>query len=204
VIQKIGLFGGTFDPPHLGHLIIAQSLAEQLAIARVIFIPSGNPPHKKNRPVTSGEHRMKMLRLALADNPQFEISDWELSQTAPTYTVNSVPHFQKIYEGSKLHWLIGADNLGDLPNWYEFKRLIDLVDIVTAYRGGIEINDILSGIKDHLDKPQFDKLQKNLIRTPMIEISAHDIRSRVKTGKSIRYLVPPAVEDYIRREGLYR
>jgi len=202
--ENIGLFGGTFDPPHLGHLISAQSLAEQLDLARVVFIPSGNPPHKRDQSVSNGQHRVNMLKLAMADNPRFEVSGWELEQNSLTYTIKSVCHFQEAFAGSRLFWLIGLDNLADLPNWYQFEKLIDMVDIATAYRGGLDLEKVLSSVRAKLSGSQFDKLRKNIVRTPMIEIAAHEIRGRVKAGLSIRYLVPPAVEEYIRREGLYR
>ncbi len=202
--QNIGLFGGTFDPPHLGHLISAEVLADALSLDQVIFIPSGNPPHKKDLTITSGEKRMAMLRLAIADNPRFVISDWELQQKVATYTINTVLYFQKTHPTARLYWLIGADSLHDLPNWYEFEKLIESVDIVTAYRGGLEIEKILSGLKNRLTNVQFEKLRKNLIKTPMIEIAAHELREKVRNGLTIRYLVPSAVEYYIRQEGLYR
>jgi nicotinate-nucleotide adenylyltransferase len=202
--QNIGLFGGTFDPPHLGHLISAEALADALSLDRIIFIPSGNPPHKKDRPITPGEKRMEMLRLAIADNPRFEVNDWELRQPAATYTINTVRYFQKTYPTSRLCWLIGADSLHDLPNWFEFESLIEMVDIVTACRGGLDIEKILSGLKDRLTNAQFEKLRTHLVKTPMIEIAAHEIRAKVQCQKSIRYLVPSAVEHFIRQEGLYR
>jgi nicotinate-nucleotide adenylyltransferase len=202
--QNIGLYGGTFDPPHLGHLVSAQALAEALALDEVIFIPSGSPPHKKDRAITSGPRRMDMLRLAIADNPRFGTSDWELLQKAPTYTINTVLYFQKVYPAARLFWLVGADSLHDLPSWYEFERLIDQVEIATACRGGLDIEKILAGLKARLTNPQFEKLGQNLVKTPLLEIAAHEIREKVRSGKSIRYLVPPAVEQYIRQEGLYR
>jgi nicotinate-nucleotide adenylyltransferase len=202
--QTIGLFGGTFDPPHLGHLISAEALADALSLDRVIFIPSGNPPHKKDRAITPGEKRMEMLRLAIADNPRFEISDWELNQKTATYTINTVRYFQQAHPAGRFSWLIGADSLHDLPNWYEFEKLIDLVDIGTACRGGLDIEKILARLKDRLTDAQFETLRRHLVRTPMIEIAAHEIRAKVQSQKSIRYLVPWAVEQYIRQEGLYR
>ncbi len=202
--QNIGLFGGTFDPPHLGHLISAQAVAEALSLDQVIFIPSGNPPHKKDRGITPGEKRMDMLRLAIADNPRFQLSDWELRQTAATYTIHTVRYFQQTYPTGRLCWLVGADSLHDLPNWFEFEHLIDIVDIVTACRGGLDIEQILSNLKDRLSKTRFDKLRGSLVKTPGIEIAAHVIREKVRAKESIRYLVPPAVEQYIRQEGLYR
>ena len=201
---KIGLFGGTFDPPHLGHLITAQSLAEKLNLSKVIFIPSGVPPHKKNYPITDHRHRLKMLQIAIEDNPIFEICTWELRQKPPTYTIRSIDHFKNIYPASELFWIIGMDNLLDLPNWFQFEKLIESVNIVTAFRGGTNLDEILTNLKKELSGDQFLKLRANIIPTPQIEISAKDIRDRAKEGKSLRYLVPPGVEDYIRIHGLYK
>jgi len=179
-------------------------MAEQLELARVIFIPSGNPPHKQDCQVSAGRHRVNMLKLALAENPIFEISEWELEQDILTYTIKTVHHFQENFPDSRFYWLIGLDNLADLPNWYQFDRLIDTVDIATAYRGGVDCDSILNEIKNRLTESQFVKLRRNIVQTPMIEIAAQQIRRRVREGKSIRYLVPPAVEAYIRQEGLYQ
>jgi nicotinate-nucleotide adenylyltransferase len=204
VVEQIGLYGGTFDPPHLGHLVSAQALAEELGLTRVVFVPSGNPPHKQDHPISSAEHRIAMLRLALEGNPAFQINEWELRQAAPTYTINSVLHYQAEFPSARLFWLIGLDSLRDLPSWYRFDQLIETVEIATAYRGGLEVDRVLAGLRERLTPGQFDKLHARLVRTPMIEICAHDIRRRVREGHSIRYLVPGPIEEYIRREGLYR
>jgi len=204
VSEKIGLYGGTFDPPHLGHLISAQAMAELLSLHRVIFLPAGQPPHKLCRPISTGQHRLAMLQLALADNPLFQIDDWELSVDGPAYTINTIRYFQAILPGRTLYWFIGADSLADLPTWYRFEELIDAVEIVTAWRGGLDIERVLADLQTKIEQRHYEKLRKNVLRTPMIEISASDIRRKIHAGQSIRYLVAPAVEQYIRREGLYR
>jgi len=204
VSEKIGLYGGTFDPPHLGHLISAQAMAELLSLHRVIFLPAGQPPHKLCRPISTGQHRLAMLQLALADNPLFQIDDWELSVDGPAYTINTIRYFQAILPGRTLYWFIGADSLADLPTWYRFEELIDAVEIVTAWRGGLDIERVLADLQTKIDQRHYEKLRKNVLRTPMIEISASDIRRKIHAGQSIRYLVAPAVAQYIRREGLYR
>jgi len=204
VARNIGLFGGTFDPPHLGHLIIAQSLVEQVPLDRMVFVPSGHPPHKQDRVLTAGDYRIRMLELALADNPAFSISDWELHQASLTYTIHSVRHYHEEYPDAQLFWIIGADNLADLPTWHQFDRLIEEVQIVTAWRGGFDIDRVLAGLRPQLTEAQFERLRTRVVRTPQIEICAQDLRTRVRAGLTLRYHVPPAVENYIRREGLYR
>jgi len=154
VSEKIGLYGGTFDPPHLGHLISAQAMAELLSLHRVIFLPAGQPPHKLCRPISTGQHRLAMLQLALADNPLFQIDDWELSVDGPAYTINTIRYFQAILPGRTLYWFIGADSLADLPTWYRFEELIDAVEIVTAWRGGLDIERELADLHTKLEQRQ--------------------------------------------------
>jgi nicotinate-nucleotide adenylyltransferase len=203
-LAKIGLYGGTFDPPHVGHLISAQTLADELSLDKVIFIPAGHPPHKLHQAISPADHRLKMLQLAVADNPRFEVCDWELHQTGPAYTILTVEHFRSAFPGDTFVWIIGADSLRDLPTWREFRRLIEIVDIATAWRGGVEIETVLADIARTLEPAHFEKLKKNLVRTPMIELAASDIREKIRLGRSIRYMVPDAVERYIDKEGLYR
>jgi len=202
--KRIGLFGGTFDPPHIGHLISAEAIADVLALERVIFVPASQPPHKLGLAISSAEHRYNMLNLAIEDNPKFEIDRFELSQNEPCYTINTVRHFLERYSENKLYWLIGADSLAELPSWYQFDELVELIDIITAWRGGFENQRVLAELKEKTGNRQYEKLAKGLIRTPMIGVSASEIRQRVKQGKSIKYFVPSNVEDYIVRNGLYR
>ena len=203
--EKIGLYGGTFDPPHWGHLISAQVIAETLTLSKVIFLPAGHPPHKMNHPITPATHRIEMVRLAIAENPRFELCDWETQQNGPNYTIQTVRYFRsQVKPEDELYWIIGADSLADLPTWYEFDSLIETVSIVTAWRGGVEIDRTLNELQQKLSPDQYEKLRKNLVRTPRIEIAARDLRARVQQGLGLRYFVPPAVEEYIDREGLYR
>ena len=202
--SKIGLFGGTFDPPHLGHLILAQRLQVQAGLDRVIFIPAGQPPHKLNKTITPAEHRLNMLRQAVANNPKFFISDWELGQSGPCYTINTVRHFQQAQPEDMFYWLIGSDTLAELPTWHQVEELIAAVDILTGGRGGVPLDRVLEQLSKELSPAAFRKLKGNIIRTPLIEISSSEIRDLVSRGREIRYFVPKPVEEYIRKEGLYR
>jgi len=202
--NKTALFGGTFDPPHLGHLVLAQSLADAVGLDRVMFIPSGRPPHKPTRQITAAEHRCKMLSLAIDDNPRFQLSDWELNQPPPNYTINTVRHFLRDLPGEKLYWLIGSDSLGELHTWFRFEELARMIDILTAWRGGFELAQILGELAGRVSPSAFQKLKKNIIRTPMIELSSSQIREMVSQGREIRYLVADPVRDYIAEQGLYR
>ena len=202
--NRIGLFGGTFDPPHTGHLIMAESLRQDAELDRVIFLPSGQPPHKIDWNITPAPHRREMVRLAIAGNPQFTISDWELTQSGPCYTLETAKYFKSQFPDQQFCWLIGSDSLADLPTWHGFEELIMTIDILTAQRGGFALDTILQQVSDEVSRRAFDKLKANIVRTPTIEIASRNIRRRVKRGQDIRYLVPEAVREYILREGLYR
>ena len=202
--MRIGLFGGTFDPPHLGHLISVQVLAEKLNLDKVVFIPAGQPPHKPDKIISAAKHRYNMLKLVIEGNSKFEVDEFELDKTEPCYTINTVRYFLEKYTGEKMYWLIGADSLAELPSWHRFDELIELIEIVSAYRGGFERHRVLDELRAKTSKIQFDKLAKGLTRTPMIEISASEIRRRVKLGMSIRYFVSYDVETYIMENGLYK
>jgi len=203
-VAKVLLFGGSFDPIHLGHLIVSRHVAERLGVRRVVLIPSGQPPHKLSRPVSPGPDRLRMCRLAVSGDPLFVVDEWELTQQGPTYTLNTVRHFASVLpSGTALYWLIGMDSLLELRTWWRVGELVDACTIVTAGRPGCTAEG-LSGLLDVLTPAQVEKLRMNILMTPLIEISATEIRERVGRGQSIRYLVPDAVAAYIAERGLYR
>lgn len=202
--QRITLFGGSFNPIHLGHLIIARSVAEQLELDRVIFLPSATPPHKTGTDLVAPEHRAEMVRLAIADEPGFEFSDFDLTRAGPSYTVETVAHFrQELGPEATLHWIIGADSLPELPTWHRVRALVESCHIVTAARPGWEQIDF-DALGPRLGDQHTATLRANMVKAPRIDISATDIRQRVRSGKSIRYLVPESVRQYILAHGLYR
>ncbi len=191
--MRYGLFGGTFDPIHLGHLITAEVLAEKLSLDKVVFIPAGVPPHKKAIPITSANHRVNMVKLAIKDNPKFTIDLYEINKTSPSYTIETVEYFKRKFPDDEIILLIGADSLPELPDWFKFDELIGIVEIKSAYRGGFDINEVFDRLKVRVSPDQFEKLKNSIIRTNMIEISATDIRTRIREGRSIKYLVPEDV-----------
>jgi len=193
---RLALYGGTFDPIHLGHLILAEYVRTELALAKVLFIPAPQPPHKAVANLTPVEHRLRMVELALEGNPHFEISTVELDRGGPAFTVDTVRHFRML-EGlrrDELFLLIGADSLIDLPQWRQPEEILQLATVVVFPRP-----------ECHLDEaePRFRE-QCLLVNTPLIGISSTEIRNRVRWGLSIRYLVPRQVEKYIQGHGLYR
>ncbi|HUU82619.1 MAG TPA: nicotinate-nucleotide adenylyltransferase [Phycisphaerae bacterium] len=202
--QRIALFGGSFDPIHLGHLIIARSVVERLDLDRIIFLPSATPPHKMAAVLASPQHRAAMVRLAIADEPIFDFSDYDLLRDGPTYTVETIAHFRAdLGADAELYWLIGADSLPELTTWYRARDLIDSCHIVTAARPGWERIDF-NALRPHFNDNQIARLEADILETPRIDISSTNIRSRAAAGKSVRFLVPESVHQYIVEHDLYR
>jgi nicotinate-nucleotide adenylyltransferase len=200
----IGLYGGSFDPIHFGHLICARSAAEQLGLSQVILIPSAAPPHKLNRTIAPAEHRLAMVRLAVSADPLFDVSDIELHRAGPSYTFDTVTQFRsKLGAQTQLCWMIGGDSLPQLPTWYRIAELVKLVRIVTLARPGWSGNQAKAALEASLGAAAADGLVKDCLNTPAIQISATQVRSRIGERKSIRYLVPEVVRSYIDDNRLY-
>ncbi|HPF39922.1 MAG TPA: nicotinate-nucleotide adenylyltransferase [Phycisphaerae bacterium] len=202
-MARIGLYGGTFDPIHHGHLISARSLAEQLDLERVYLIPAARPPHKPNGAMTSFEDRFEMARLAVDGDTLFEVSDIEARREGPSYTIDTVDRARVAFGASaELFWFIGGDSLPELPTWRRVRELVERVTIVTATRPGWR-----PPTQDHLaaavGPEAAGRLLSNCVGTPSIGISATEIRARRATGRSVRYLTPPAVVGYIEGRRLY-
>ena len=193
--MRIGVLGGTFDPIHMGHLIIAEDVREKLSLSKIIFIPAGNPWMKEK--ISDKEKRFEMTKLAIKNNPFFEISRMEIEREGPSYTVDTLRILKKKYE--EIYFIAGYDSVSSLPRWKNPDEILRLAFFVGVRRPGCERPDI-----DELSKSIPGAKEKIiLLDTPLIEISSTDIRERVRKGLSIKYLVPPEVEEYIKREGLY-
>jgi nicotinate-nucleotide adenylyltransferase len=200
----IALYGGSFNPIHHGHLIVAQAVAERLGVGRLVLIPSASPPHKHGEDLAPAEHRLAMARLAVADDPSFEVSDVEVRRSGPSYSFVTVEEYRRAAGPDvPVFWVIGADTLPELHTWYRIREMAELCRIVTAVRPGYERPD-LSPLSRVLSDDRVRQLTEAVLPTPRIDISATDIRQRVRAGKSIRYLVPEPVREYIERQGLYR
>jgi len=194
-VQKIGLFGGTFDPVHTGHLILAEFIREAAGLSKIYFIPTKIHPLKNNRHIQTAQHRLKMLEMATGDNPDFLISDFELQQPGTSYTIDTVKSFRQQYppDNFELYFLVGADNLDQFHLWKQPDELVKLCQFILFGRPGYEIS---AGANSYASTFRF-------IEAPLLEISSTEIRKRVRQGLSIRYLVPPGVEDYIKKHTLY-
>jgi len=201
--KLVALFGGSFDPVHIGHLIIARAVAESLDLERVIMLPSARPPHKNPATLADPTHRARMVRLAIDDEPLFEFSDYDLTRSGPTYTFDTIEHFATVTgPSSHLHWIIGADSLTEIPTWKNAAQLIDRCRIISASRPhSPEVN--WRQLSESVGESRAHKLREGMIETPMIDISSTQIRNRIENGYSIRHLVPDLVHDYIYEHHLY-
>lgn len=197
--KRLGVLGGTFDPPHLGHLVLADQAQAQLGLALVLFCPVGQQPLKSGQPVTPVHHRLAMTQLAIADRPGWVISRVDLDRPGPHYTADSLALLHASYPDHALYFLMGADSLNDIPRWYAPDRVILHARLAVARRPGVEpdlpaLEQVLPGLRGQI----------TWIDSPWLDVAATDIRRRVQRGWSIHYLVPPPVEAYIEQNGLYR
>lgn len=200
---KITLFGGTFDPIHLGHVIVAAEACKHLAAEKVIFIPAKCSPLKGFMPKVSDTDRFTMIALAIAEQERFEVSDYELNRPAPSYTLETVRHFQQEYGyETSIHWLIGADSIDDLVYWHKIVELIDACHLTTMYRGGCEPPDF-ARFEGLWGRQRVEKLQRDIVQTPLIGTSSTEIRKRLAAGQQVAEMLHPAVAAYIRERALY-
>ncbi len=200
MIRRLGILGGTFDPPHSGHLGAALEALHQLALDRVLWVPAGAPPHKPSQPITPGHHRLVMLERAMAGNPHLSISTVDLERPGPCYTVDTLALLRAEYGPQpEFYFIEGADSLVDLPTWYRPRQLLDLCRFAVVRRPGVEID--LEALEARL--PGL-RARVHFVEMPLLEISSTDLRRRVRQGRPISYLVPPGVEAYIQEQGLYR
>ncbi len=200
-MRRIGLFGGTFDPPHLGHLVLAEWARVRLRLDRVVFVPAGTPPHKRGRRLTDAALRLAMTRLAVRGNPAFTVSDLEARRAGPSFTVDTLRHFHARQPGARFYLLMGADSLADFPIWHEPGEIIRLATLVVAARPGP------AGPARGTGRPLAPARARGrvvLLDNPLVGISSSALRGRARAGRSLRYLVPDAVAAYVARHGLYR
>ena len=198
--MKVGIMGGTFDPIHNGHLIVAEAVRDALNLNEVLFIPSARPPHKLGRDVISPEHRLAMTVLATCFHPKFRVSTIEIMRTGPSYAVDTIDALKKEYaKGTEFYFILGADAALELATWHNAQELIEKCNFIAATREGTYID--IKAIEAQFGSSARGHIQR--VETPKIEISSTDIRDKLKRGRSIRYLVPDTVEAYIRKERLY-
>ena len=198
--QRIGVLGGTFDPPHVGHLWLAALAADGIGLDRVLFMPAGQPPHKGQRLVSRVSDRLLMTRLAIAGEAGFELCPIELERPGPSYTIDSVEELRRAYPDAQLFLVLAADSLEQIDTWREPDRLLEEVEWVVGPRAGSTLPD-RSMLEDRFGA----KAKRiHLLDGPALEVSSSDVRRRVAAGRTIRYLVPRDVEELILQRRLYR
>jgi len=202
--DHVGLFGGSFNPIHIGHMITARAIAESLQLTQICFIPCARPPHKWPHELATMEHRLEMTRLAVAGEEGFLVSDVEAREDRLHYPIHAIESLQReMGASSRLCWIIGCDAVRELWNWHRLGDMLDSCDIVIATRAGVLAPE-LAGLDRFLTEPQARRLRQGPVATPNIEVSATQIRQRVRERRSIRYLVAESVSDYIDDWGLYQ
>jgi len=210
-MKKIGIFGGTFDPVHLGHLRVAEEFAEALALDRVLMIPAALPPHREELPSASAEDRLEMLHLALTGNPVLQATDLEMKRSGPSFTLDTLKDLKAAGGGEQYYLALGADAYREISTWHRPAEVITRAHIVVLTRPGfaVDLLEPLSGDLREMFKMEGDELintSGTTLRTlsvSSLDISGSRIRALVSRGNSIRYLVPDNVMDYIHRKGLY-
>ena len=194
---RLGLLGGTFDPIHTGHLLIAEVARHALSLDQVIFVPAGDPPHK-GESVTAAEHRYAMVLVATADHPAFQVTRREIEREGPSYSLTTIREYrEELGETGGLYFLTGADALLEIRTWYRWQEVLRACRFAALARPGFDSAALLDLLPPELRE------QVELLHTPGFDISSTDIRERVRRGDPIRYLVPAPVESYIRKHGLY-
>jgi nicotinate-nucleotide adenylyltransferase len=203
-MRCVGLMGGTFDPIHYGHLVVAEEVRATLELAEMVFVPTGQPPHKQEGTVTAGQHRFAMLELATASNPHFSISRIELDRPGPSYTVETLRLLREQWgRQTALYFIIGWDSLEELTTWYDPAGILQqLTYLVVVHRPG---HQEVPGYREHLEE-RLPGIKQRLLTmpAPQLDISATDLRLRVAEGRPIKYQTPEAVEHYIAQHDLYR
>ena len=199
--KRIGVLGGTFNPIHVGHLLMAQDALEQMGLERVIFIPSATPPHKTVDKLASARDRLQMIKLGIRGNSRFEVDDIEIDRGGKSYSVDTLTQLKHRHSHADFFFIIGADSLRELHLWREVARLVNLCTFVTVPRPGFDPKPV---VDPRLDAATRRRLRQHVLRCHACDIASRDIRARVSVGQSIRYLVPEAVRLYIARRRLYR
>lgn len=191
--MRVGLMGGTFDPIHLGHLIAAEQVREQMGLDQVWFLPAPIPPHKPNRSITDAIHRLNMVELAIENHPHFHVSRVEFEREGRSYTIDTMRALNERYPEHRFFFIVGADMVQDLPNWHQIEQLMKCVTFIGLDRPGYERPRLEGALARRV----------TYVTMPLIDIAATEVRERIRAGQSIRYLVPDRVRYYIEEHRLY-
>lgn len=201
-MRKTGIFGGTLNPIHHAHLIAAETVREKFQLDEVLFIPTGKPPHKPDVEVVSALHRYNMVKAAVQDNPFFQVSHTEIDRDGFSYTIDTLTALSQDYgESTDFYFIIGADIVPELVTWKNFEKVFTMCSFIAVMRPGYKREEFECQIAE-LEKHYGARIYA--VEIPLIEISSTNIRERIKAGKSIKYLVPQCIEEYIAEHGLYK
>lgn len=200
-MNKIALFGGTFDPIHLGHVNLAQAAVEKCGLDQLIFVPNYISPFKQDRQVTSGVERSEMIQIALRTHPKFALSTYELERTGPSYTYDTLRHFREVWPDTEIHFVIGFDSVLTIDTWYHGEDILREYPLITAVRPGVPREEAFRRIEKYRAN-YGSRIQ--MMNIEPFDVSSSEIRQMVQRGERITELVPPAVEKYIEEHGLYR
>ena len=201
--MRIGVLGGTFDPIHIGHLLIAETVRDEMGLDTVLFVPAAVPPHKRGRALAEAADRLEMVRLAIAGNPAFEVNDIEIQRGGVSYTVETVEALRAARgDAARLFLIVGADSVRELATWKDIDHLVHLCTFVVVARPGFRIEDLVrEGIGLAPDTRQ--RVLRHYVDAVRVDVSSTGLRVRLAEGKSVRYRLPEAVERHIRTKGLY-
>ena len=197
-MKKIGLFGGTFDPPHIGHTALARAVLEKFSLDKIIFIPAGNPPHKTDKKVTDKNHRYEMIRLATVGNPQFLISDFDIKNEKPNYSYITIEHFKCEYPDDEIFFIVGADSYRDFPKWKNYPEILSLCTFIVVNRDGADVSDCL--LKYQKESTQHKAL---FLDDFSCDVSSTELREKLSSGKNCKGCLHESVFEYIKNNGLY-
>jgi len=217
--MKLGIFGGTFNPIHYGHLIVAEEVRKRLRLDGIIFVPSGNPPLKDTE-LVEARHRYKMVKLAVSQNKAFIVSGIEYKKKGKSYTVNTLEKLRRVYRGARLYFIAGIDAFIDIPNWWQPEKLVGLTDFIVVSRPAFKFTDLASSPYLKISRNTLKKLDDGklntyktklksgreiiMMRVEPVEVSATGIRKRIRQGKNIKNLLPEEVESYIITHKIYK
>lgn len=198
-MSRIGIQGGTFDPPHIAHLMMGEIAADWLHADHYLFVPAADPPHKQGQVKVAAEHRVAMVQRAIADNPRFALSRVDLDRPGPHYSVDMLCLIGQQYPGAELYFVIGGDSFAALPTWYHPQELVRLCHLLVMRRPD-------DGMRPDMHEAVLPGLVERvtMLDAPLLEVASSKIAERVRLGQSIRYWVPDAVREYIHQENLYR
>ena len=200
--MRVGVFGGAFDPVHTGHLVLAERVRDEAALDLVRFVPSYKPPHKAERELTRFDTRCDMATLATTGQPAFAVDPLEKELPPPNFTVHTLRELRARHPADEFSLVVGADSLHDLPTWYEPRELLALAELIVVPRPGVEL--LTAEALAAAVGVEASAVRLRVVPCPMLDIASRELRRRVAAGRSVRYLVPRAVEEFIRERGLYR